>query len=165
MVEKRMSVFNVAEIYQDAAPRKQVDITPPVMWDNSSQNDFTVEADNGTPKMMNFVSEIRLLWKTPVFTESGPGNGLIDITYPEYDDNAEIIYTINSLEELQSIADKIITVGSDINYVIELKPPIKLEGSQTNRTLKVSTNSNVTGITSGELVISAKGWKLKEADF
>lgn len=160
-----MSVFNVAEIYQDSVPRKQWEPTEPTIWDNASQVDFTVVASDGTPKMMNFVSEIRILWKTPVFVETVSGNGLIDITYPEYDDNAETTYTIKSLEELQSMADKIITVGSYTNYVIELKPPVKLEGSLTNKTLKVSTNSNVTGMSSGELVISAKGWKLKETDF
>jgi hypothetical protein len=160
-----MSVFNIAEIYQDAAPRKQWEPSDPKTWILGSQEAFTVVADDGSPKMMNFVSEIRILWKSPTWDESVVGNGLIDIIYPEYDDNTLKTHTIKSLEELQIMADKTVIVGSDTNYIIELKPPVKLEGSNSNRTLTVSKNSNVNDMTGGEVVITAKGWKLKEADF
>ncbi|MHA2274134.1 MAG: hypothetical protein ACXAC2_00100 [Candidatus Kariarchaeaceae archaeon] len=158
-------VFDLGAWYRDEVPRGQPDLGSRVRWETTNLPALTITADGATPSIAIFIKELRIRDQAFTPIENVAGNGLITITYPDEDGNADVSKTINYMEELAELAKEILTENSQSIYVISFDPAIKLFTTKDKDTFTVDNHANLTGITSGELDISAKGWRLEEANY
>lgn len=158
-------VFDISAWYRDNSPRGQVDLGTRVRWETTNLDALVITADAESPSLAIFIKELRIRDKTFVPIESAAGNGLITITYPDEDGDEDVAKTINYMDELAELAKEILTENSESIYIISFDPAIKLFTTKGKNTFTVDNHANLTGITSGELDITAKGWRLEEANY
>jgi hypothetical protein len=158
-------VFDLAAWYRDEVPRGQPDLGSRVRWETTNLPALTITATGASPSIAIFIKELRIRDKAFTPIEGTPGSGLITITYPDEDGDADVTKTFDYMDELAEQAKEILTENSESIYVIEFNPAIKLFTTKDKDTFTVDNHANLTGITSGELDISAKGWRLEEANY
>lgn len=158
------SNFSIQDVYKENVPRKQVDLTLPVLWDDQGNPPLVKAASNGSPKYAVFVSELHIINNSIVFTNPSNAN-LFDIIFPNYLGDADITHVINKNNHIHLLADEIISINSVDKYIIKFKPIIMMQGSNDGyRTFTIQLNSDVSSINTGSIEFLIKGWTMKEAD-
>ena len=158
-------VFDLSAWYRDEVPRRELYLSPRIRWETTNLDPLAITATGASPSEVFFIKELRIRDQAFTPNESVAGDGLIDIIYPNeaYDD--VITKTINYMEELAELSKEILTDNSQSIYVIVFDPVIKLFTTQTENTFTVQKNTASWTITSGELDITAKGWKMVESNY
>lgn len=158
--------FDISEVYQKGLERGRWDVPKDTKWDNSAQDALSIVPLDSPESYVMMIKELWFVDNTIIFTETTPGQGLINIVYPNYDGGTELTIQIDDLADLILKANREETINSVKYQVIEFNPPVLLFNTKTKKTFSVTKHPNVTGVTSGDLTFIAKKiWTLKEADF
>lgn len=158
--------FNINDFYKIRLPRGEN--LPPVrvFWDTSESLPLEVNPAVSPENYVAFVKELWFYDNTITFTESVSGDGLIVITYPDYNGGAYVTFNIIDMAHIYELANRQETINSIKYNVIELDPPALIFASKTALMLSVAKHANVVSVDSGGLTILAKKmWTLPESIF
>lgn len=166
MIGLSTSIFDISEYYRKRLRRGDRLPVSWQKWDITSQTELQVVPQATPEAWMVYFRELWWYDNTIAFSETTPGNGLIDVSYPIYDGTDLKSFTMNAMNELDLRAIKEVTINSVTYQVMVFDPPVLLFDSKTNKTFEVKKNTNVTGVTSGDLTIIAKDlYTIKETDY
>ena len=160
------NIFDLHKHYRDTVERDQWDLIDPVIWDSGSQDNFTVTAVVGTPDWYVYVAELRILDRSLNATFETADAGFFDIIFPDYKGATDITKNIKSIDDLSLLAGvDIVTIGSNVLYVVKFKPKIILDPTVAEYVFTISKDANLTAISSGSLIFRVKGWRMQAEDY
>jgi len=153
--------FTVLDVYKAGVPLGEPVRSDKAQITTTQTTGLTISATTSPENWAHYFNKLKVQLNAPVAT--GTGSGLLQVTYPDYVGENQNTLLFDDADHIKDFADEVIEVNSETQYVFNFQPPIRLQGSKTEKDLIVGLPDNRT-LTSGDMSFLLTGWKIKESD-